>query len=204
MSALAAMTALAACTTIPPRDKIPPQERLEAWAELRENLKDEEEGAAEAMLTWWRELVEEPDGSVRSSVIAAAPELLKYDEELIRQKLLDALRSDPNGLVRLQVLKTLLAIKGPEAVTGMREVLTAPEAPPAPFLRERNADVRALAARGLGLLQAEEEYPVLVRSLDDASEEVRREAELSLMKLAGGRKGRSKEEWNRWFARKGR
>lgn len=181
----------------------PDEDIIENWNELQEDYLDrgldkEDRSKVNAEVDAWVAKIEQRSPAVRALLINRLPKLDHIALETRRKRVLSIVRTDPDPVVRVECVEALVALRGPEAIEGLAELLSKIDAE-TQLLVEREADVRALAARGLGDLNDFGGAAALVFALQDPVLWVRTQAEQSLFRLAGGEKARSVKEWQIWL-----
>lgn len=197
------------------RDQIELRERLEDWAERLELAESFSTGASERLASFqqlfvaFREIKKEKSAAFRAAIVRAAPPLYfcglasPEQREDLRMGLARLALEDENIIVRTEAVEALSRVGGASAVQPLADVLIGAD-PLTRLLKERSAEVRALAARALGDLNSARAAAALIEAYDkDPVKWVRHQAEISLMRLAGGRAGRSVEEWKDWLLKQG-
>jgi len=156
-------------------------------------------GGEEVYLRVYRELLREPDPTVRAaSARALGTHGSPDDAALLAQAIdheIDREQSDatvtvlkynePDALVRWEAANGLTKIHNPAAVGPLIKAL----------LRDSDADVRAASATALGQYPQSEVYDALLQGLLDPQFRVARAARESLKTLTGTDKGADKDAW---------
>jgi len=156
-------------------------------------------GGEEVYLKVYRELLREPDPTVRAACARAiglhgSPEdallLARAIDHEIDRELSDATvtvlkYNEPDPLVRWEAANGLTKIHNPEAVGPLIQAL----------LRDADADVRGAAANALGQYPQSEVYDALLQGLVDPQFRVVRASRESLKTLTGTDQGVDKDDW---------
>jgi len=171
------------------------EERIEGLVEaVNDGLESgaDEEDRALALKTASR-FLKDPSPTVRACVVQNAPALSRIGLPRCQAQLHEILAdAEEHPLVRLACIDVLMELNDSAAAPPLIKLLQS---------LERDPELRAAAATALGRFGSQEAAPVLLSLLIDADFQVRRQAELALVRVAGGQKANSPEEWTRWWNR---
>ena len=173
-------------------------------AEFHETLDEAQAGGDPDLLRRLRlrlDALDKESPGMRAAILSELPRFERLPLSERREVAMKRVESDSEEMVRYEALRALIAMRGAEAREACRLVLTARDRLTG-LLAESAPEVRAEAARGLGVFAAEDDVAVLVATLEDPVPWVRVHAQLALMKIAGGEKAETPAQWKSWYERR--